>query len=77
MSIRDRRRAERAARRRNDGDPLALVDASRPLPLVELRRAHVRAVLEWVGGDRTRAARLLGIDERTLGKALGAERGDL
>jgi transcriptional regulator with PAS, ATPase and Fis domain len=41
-------------------------DAWRPLPLVEVRRQHIRRVLESCGGNRVRAAQLLGIGRTSL-----------
>ena len=37
-----------------------------PLDLQTLERRHILAVLDSVGGDKTRAAQLLGISRRTL-----------
>ncbi|MBL8343826.1 MAG: sigma-54-dependent Fis family transcriptional regulator [Rubrivivax sp.] len=37
-----------------------------PVDLATLERRHIRAVLDSVGGDKSRAARLLGISRRTL-----------
>lgn len=44
----------------------APVAAPEPVDLQTLERRHILAVLESVGGDKTRAARLLGISRRTL-----------
>jgi DNA-binding NtrC family response regulator len=41
-------------------------DAWRPLPLEEIRRQHIRRVLESVEGNRVRAAQLLGIGRTSL-----------
>lgn len=41
------------------------------LTLAEVEREHVRRVLAASGGNRTRAARVLGIDRKTLRKKLG------
>lgn len=38
----------------------------RPLPLAEVRRQHIRRVLESCGGNRVRAAQLLGIGRTSL-----------
>ncbi len=39
-------------------------------PLADVERAHIRAVLRAVGGNRTRAAEVLGIDRKTLRRKL-------
>lgn len=44
------------------------------LTLREAERRHVRAVLEHAGGNRARAARLLGLSERTLYRLLERHR---
>jgi DNA-binding NtrC family response regulator len=50
--------------------PPASRDAERsdgaPVDLASLERRHIQSVLDSVGGDKTRAARLLGISRRTL-----------
>ena len=51
------------ARREADAAPRA---ADTPPDLQTLERRHIQAVLDGVGGDKTRAARLLGISRRTL-----------
>jgi DNA-binding protein Fis len=46
--------------------------------LAEVEAAHIRNVLESLGGNKTRAAEVLGIDRKTLReklKALEGERG--
>jgi DNA-binding NtrC family response regulator len=40
--------------------------ANGPVDLQTIERRHIRAVLDSVGGDKSRAARLLGISRRTL-----------
>jgi len=40
-------------------------------PLAEVEREHIQSVLRSVGGNRSRAARILGIDRKTLRKRLG------
>jgi DNA-binding protein Fis len=44
--------------------------ALRPLREVELE--HIRAVLDAVGGNKTRAAQILGIDRKSLRERLKA-----
>ena len=39
-------------------------------PLETVERAHICAVLKAAGGNRTRAAEILGIDRRTLARKL-------
>jgi DNA-binding NtrC family response regulator len=46
------------------------------LPLAEVHRAHVRHVLERVGGNKTEAARILGINRATLYRLLKADDSD-
>jgi transcriptional regulator of acetoin/glycerol metabolism len=41
-------------------------DAWRPLPLEEVRRQHIRRVLEACEGNRVRAAQMLGIGRTSL-----------
>lgn len=45
----------------------------RPLPLDEVRRAHIRRVLEMCGGNRVRAAEILGIGRTSLYRFLKRE----
>ncbi|WPL17424.1 Transcriptional regulatory protein ZraR [Thiorhodovibrio winogradskyi] len=42
--------------------------------LAEVEASHIRAVLDWTGGNKQRAARILGIGRKTLYRKLG-ERG--
>ena len=46
--------------------PAARVALEGPIDLHTLEKRHILAVLESVDGDKTRAARLLGISRRTL-----------
>lgn len=43
--------------------------------LADVEREHIRHVLESVGGNKTRAAAILGIDRKTLREKLGADAG--
>ncbi|MBW6511656.1 MAG: sigma-54 dependent transcriptional regulator [Desulfuromonadaceae bacterium] len=47
-----------------NSDPLAL------LPLAEIERRYIDQVIEQVGGNRTLAARILGVDRKTLYRKL-------
>ncbi|WP_143895367.1 sigma-54-dependent transcriptional regulator [Tepidimonas sediminis] len=47
-------------------EPLRPQAAEAPLDLETLQRRHIQAVLDSVGGDKTRAAQLLGVSRRTL-----------
>ncbi|MEZ4454077.1 MAG: sigma-54 dependent transcriptional regulator [Nannocystaceae bacterium] len=46
--------------------------AERGIPLAEVELAYIRRVLERVDGNKANAARILGIDRRTLYRKLGA-----
>jgi DNA-binding NtrC family response regulator len=48
-------------------------DDWRPLPLDEVRRAHIRRVLEMCGGNRVRASEILGIGRTSLYRFLKRE----
>jgi transcriptional regulator with PAS, ATPase and Fis domain len=50
--------------RREARAPRVAIDG--PTDLQTLEKRHILAVLESVGGDKTRAAQLLGISRRTL-----------
>lgn len=58
-------------------DGLLLRAARRGLTLAEVERAYVRAVLRLVCGNKSEAARRLGINRRTLQRRLGEEEDDL
>jgi transcriptional regulator with PAS, ATPase and Fis domain len=47
----------------------------RPLPLEEVRKKHIRRMLEQCGGNRVRAAQLLGIGRTSLYRFLKRECG--
>ncbi len=57
-------------------DGLLLRAARRGLTLADVERAYVRAVLRVVGGNKSEAARRLGINRRTLQRRLGDD-GDI
>ncbi|TSE30338.1 Transcriptional regulatory protein ZraR [Tepidimonas thermarum] len=48
------------------GATVGAAGADTPLDLETLQRRHIQAVLESVGGDKGRAAQLLGVSRRTL-----------
>ena len=48
-------------------------DAWRPVPLEELRKEHIRRVLHMCGGNRVRAAQMLGIGRTSLYRYLKRE----
>ncbi|MEB2362003.1 MAG: sigma-54-dependent Fis family transcriptional regulator [Bryobacteraceae bacterium] len=53
-------------------------DASAPAPLVsldEIQRIHARRVVDQLGGDKTRAAEILGVSRATLYRLLSAKVG--
>jgi DNA-binding NtrC family response regulator len=52
-------------------DTLLAQSAQGPLPLEELERVYVQRVLESRGGNKAEAARILGINRRTLYRMLG------
>jgi DNA-binding NtrC family response regulator len=51
--------------------PAAMTDPL--LPLAEVERRHIRRVLEATGGNKTKAAEVLGIDRKTLREKLKGE----
>lgn len=52
-------------------DDLLATVALRELPLAEVERAYVQHVFDLVHGNKSRAARILGIDRKTLYRKLG------
>ncbi len=50
--------------------PSTSLPAPGPLSLAEMERLHIRRVLEQTGGKKMQAARLLGIDLKTLNKKI-------
>ena len=53
--------------------PISLVDQGTILPLEEMERRYILQVLEQLDGNRTLAARLLGVDRKTLYRKLKTE----
>jgi ActR/RegA family two-component response regulator len=45
----------------------------RPLPLDEMRRIHIKRVLDMCGGNRVRASQILGIGRTSLYRFLKRE----
>lgn len=54
----------------------APVEPAIPLPLDEIEKKHILSTLESTDGNRTQAAKLLGISIRTLRNKISAYRGD-
>ena len=54
--------------------PLPSVAAGERPTLAELERRYAAQVLAETGGNKTRAAEILGIDRKTLYRILGEER---
>lgn len=59
-----------ARRLLNDDDPAEIL----ALPLAEVEKRHILRVLASTGGNKTRAAKMLGIDTKTLYNKLKAYR---
>ncbi len=57
--------------------PLPAMDFPRekPLPLEEAERRYILAVLTWTSGNKSEAARVLGIERKTLVRKLGRQTG--
>jgi DNA-binding NtrC family response regulator len=67
---------DRLCRRRVGDQPAqnsADLDSWQPLPLEEVRKQHIRRTLEVCGGNRVRAAQLLGIGRTSLYRHLKRE----
>jgi DNA-binding NtrC family response regulator len=50
--------------------PAAPVAAAGPVSLAEMERLHIASILRQIGGKKMQAARLLGIDIKTLNKKI-------
>lgn len=46
-----------------------------PITLEELEKTHIQTAITWAGGNKTLAARVLGVDRRTLFRKLAKYRG--
>jgi len=56
------------------GEPPSLGSAAATgTSLADVEKAYIRHVMQATGGNKTRAARVLGIDRRTLYRKLGEE----
>ncbi len=60
--------------RPNHQAPVEPTDLSEPLPLDEIERRHLMRTLEYTSGLKARAARILGIDVKTLNRKLRSYR---
>lgn len=52
-----------------------LTAPDRPVTLEALERSHILSAINWAGGNKTLAARALGIDRRTLHRKLAKYEG--
>jgi DNA-binding NtrC family response regulator len=52
-----------------------LPSGGQPLPLEEAERLYLQAVLAWAGGNKSEAARVLGIERKTLARKLSRNPG--
>jgi len=52
---------------------MALPPGRAPLPLDEAERCYLAAVLAWAGGNKSEAARVLGIERKTLARKLSRD----
>ncbi len=72
-AVREERARRRGERALAEGRALTL-EVSVPAPLEEIERRAIEATLDYTGGDKTRAARALGIGRKTLYRKLLAYR---
>jgi DNA-binding NtrC family response regulator len=50
--------------------PVSFIEAGNILPLEQMERRYIQQVLDQLDGNRTLAARLLGVDRKTLYRKL-------
>ena len=55
--------------------PFRLEPPNPPMTLEELEKAHIQTAINWANGNKTLAARVLGVDRRTLFRKLAKYRG--
>ncbi len=58
-----------------ESEPFTLRSPSTPLSLENLEREHIFATITWASGNKTLAARVLGINRRTLFRKLAKYKG--
>jgi transcriptional regulator of acetoin/glycerol metabolism len=79
MSERDRDQWRIATRppatTENGEERFRLVPPNPPVSLEALERAHILGAITWASGNKTLAARVLGIDRRTLHRKLAKYEG--
>lgn len=59
-----------------ESDPECVGESESPLPLEQIEKQHILGTLETTDGNRTQAAKLLGISIRTLRNKLALYRKD-
>lgn len=52
-----------------------LTPSAPPRTLDEVEKSHIQATIVWAGGNKSKAARVLGIDRRTLFRKLAKYKG--
>lgn len=65
----------RDAAREQIAEGFRLSPPNPPVKLAELERQHIESAIAWAGGNKTLAARVLGIDRRTLFRKLAKYKG--
>ena len=58
--------SDRTGEAQGDSEAFLSLAARRQLPLRELEDAYIDEVLQFTGGNKVRAAKILGIDRKTL-----------